>query len=374
MKLINHIVIITTTAFLLASPISNRNDMLNNQSADSEAAKTASLSCRDTDSIYNMNYEHDIGQAYLNVLLDRTEIFRHYSVSQDKLLKLTDYLHLLASETIYSISHFAVIDMNGDGVKDIILSVELPIISVGYISIVLIYEKGVVYSSFYTMRNMFDIKKDGTFFASFEPMAASGHWNVIQLQFSSGVFGYEEVRRSPNYYVFHKEFWSFAEEQDKKEDVEWVPYSTETIEEYFTTAWQTAAQQQSLPRYPPIDFPVEPSFEINGTPVIFPDQQPIGASPLVPVRGLFEAMGFTVDWNPDMRQAILKNNDNTVFIAEGSEIFTVSGMPYAHSHIPAQIINGRMMVGFRAVLESVGCTVGWDGERNTVVVTPAENE
>ena len=49
------------------------------------------------------------------------------------------------------------------------------------------------------------------------------------------------------------------------------------------------------------------SVTVDGQQVQFDDQQPviIDGRTLVPVRGVFEALGFDVDWDPSARQATL---------------------------------------------------------------------
>ena len=114
----------------------------------------------------------------------------------------------------------------------------------------------------------------------------------------------------------------------------------------------------------------EISVNINGQPVIFDGANPamIDGRTLVPVRGVFEAMGFYVNWNPDTRTATLTRYGHIVVIALDSNTFTTNGV--SHSlEVPAQLINGSTMLPIRAVLESVGYTLGWDDATRTVVIT-----
>ena len=113
-----------------------------------------------------------------------------------------------------------------------------------------------------------------------------------------------------------------------------------------------------------------PGIEINRPPVTFPDQQPAmqHGKTLVPVRIVFDAMGFAVNWSPETRQTILSNKEHTIVITENSTAFTANGVSHEFD-IPVQIMNGRTMVPVRAVLESIGYTVDWDGARNAVIVT-----
>ncbi|MCL2387772.1 MAG: endo-1,4-beta-xylanase [Defluviitaleaceae bacterium] len=109
--------------------------------------------------------------------------------------------------------------------------------------------------------------------------------------------------------------------------------------------------------------------EVDGRAVHFPAQGPVIADgrTLVPVRGVFEELGFIVNWNDQARTATLTRPSHTVIITIGSAIFTTNNMPQ-NLDVPAQIIGGSTMVPLRAILESVGYYVSWDAGRNTVVI------
>jgi hypothetical protein len=111
------------------------------------------------------------------------------------------------------------------------------------------------------------------------------------------------------------------------------------------------------------------SVTVDGQLVEFADQQPLIVSDrtLVPVRGVFEPIGFDVDWNSDTRQAILSSDEYHVILTIGSDTFTTNDN-LRTLEVPAQIINGRTMLPIRAVLESVGYHVYWDHANRTVVV------
>jgi hypothetical protein len=111
------------------------------------------------------------------------------------------------------------------------------------------------------------------------------------------------------------------------------------------------------------------SVTVNGEQVIFPDQTPVivDGHTLVPVRGLFEKLGFEVTWNGETRQAILTRNRQRIVITVDNDRFNSCGMGYSFD-VPAQIINGRIMIPLRAVLQTVGYTVGWDSDTRTVLI------
>jgi len=110
---------------------------------------------------------------------------------------------------------------------------------------------------------------------------------------------------------------------------------------------------------------------IDGQRVNFTDQQPIIVDnrTLVPVRGVFEQLGFTVEWSETSQTATLRDGKFIVMITIGREHFTVTDetqQDILSFDVPAQIINNRTMIPFRAVLESVGCAVNWDNATRTI--------
>ena len=113
------------------------------------------------------------------------------------------------------------------------------------------------------------------------------------------------------------------------------------------------------------------SIYIEGETLDFADQEPVilEGRTLVPVRGVFEELGFTVDWDGNAQQVTLSRYDFMVILTVGSETFTTNGETF-ELDVPAQIIAGRTMLPIRAVLESVGLYVGWSNRIVRVSVSP----
>ena len=109
---------------------------------------------------------------------------------------------------------------------------------------------------------------------------------------------------------------------------------------------------------------------IDGIPVDFEGQPPaiVDGRTLVPVRGVFEALGFYVSWYGPSQTVILAGDDHIVIISIGDDFFATNGVEFPLD-VPAQIIEGRTLVPIRAMLESVGYDVDWDESTNTVLVT-----
>ena len=114
----------------------------------------------------------------------------------------------------------------------------------------------------------------------------------------------------------------------------------------------------------------EINVTIDDIPVIFDGQGPaiIQGRTLVPVRGVFEELGFYVDWNQNELTATLTRDDFDIIITIGSDTFTTNNEVHPLD-VPAQIIDGRTLLPIRAVIESVGYFVDWCQPTSTVVIT-----
>ena len=108
---------------------------------------------------------------------------------------------------------------------------------------------------------------------------------------------------------------------------------------------------------------------VDGARLDLLDRQPVivNGRTLVPVRGVFQSLGFTVKWEQTTLTATLTSDANTVVIKEGDSFFLTNGTKY-ELDVPAQVINDRMMLPFRALIESVGYFAYWDADSVSVMV------
>jgi|GEM_PF-58772 len=104
--------------------------------------------------------------------------------------------------------------------------------------------------------------------------------------------------------------------------------------------------------------------------VAFEDQNPVvvDGRTLVPVRGVFEALGFDVNWNPATSQVTLTGSGDVIVLTIGSDVFTTNGVSNTLD-VAAQTIEGRTMLPLRLVLESVGMNLQWDAGTSTVLIS-----
>jgi len=119
--------------------------------------------------------------------------------------------------------------------------------------------------------------------------------------------------------------------------------------------------------------------KVDGQRVYFQDQEPIiiDNRVLVPVRGVFEQMGFHVCWAIYTRATYLTSAENFIIIPDGASFIGIAtGGVSSVSDVPpsllrTQLINNRLMLPLRAVAEAVGASVYWDSvNRIANIVTP----
>ena len=89
---------------------------------------------------------------------------------------------------------------------------------------------------------------------------------------------------------------------------------------------------------------------------------------LVPMRGIFEALGAEVSWDGDTRTVTGAKGDISVKLTIDS-IEALVNNEVIELDVPATIIEGRTYVPTRFVSESLGADVSWDGEKRVATIT-----
>lgn len=110
--------------------------------------------------------------------------------------------------------------------------------------------------------------------------------------------------------------------------------------------------------------------EINGKLVKFEDQYPIivNDSTLIPIRAVSETLGANVSWNGNNRSATIVKDGCEIVLSIDSDMVLVDGTEYQTIQAP-QIINNRTMVPLRFIAEAYNIDVDWDGETRTVIIS-----
>lgn len=95
---------------------------------------------------------------------------------------------------------------------------------------------------------------------------------------------------------------------------------------------------------------------------------------LVPVRGVFEYMGYTAEWDNNTKTATLTNPKKNIIITltNGENTFTVNNTSIT-PEVPQQIIEGKFMLPLRAVGEAVNAKVGWNNNTKTATINETNN-
>ncbi len=108
---------------------------------------------------------------------------------------------------------------------------------------------------------------------------------------------------------------------------------------------------------------------VDGRPLSF-DQSPLmqGGRVLVPLRGIFEALGAKVEWDAPSRTVRATSGDSSMMLPLGSRTATVNGGPVTLD-VPAAVVGGRTVVPLRFVAEALGAEVRWDGAARRVAIT-----
>lgn len=111
------------------------------------------------------------------------------------------------------------------------------------------------------------------------------------------------------------------------------------------------------------------TVRINGDNVIFDDQTPeiVDGRTLVPLRGVFDSMGFDVNWDESTRSAKISNSLNDITMTENIKRVTANARTIEIDVAP-QIMGGRLMIPLRAVAESINADVEWNESDRTVSI------
>ena len=169
-------------------------------------------------------------------------------------------------------------------------------------------------------------------------------WTGDEYYMNYGVFDYYN-----KYPISKSEFDNIRAQYPWKQNITWHP-----IDDY-ASLW-SELNANTIPVF------------VDGIQISF-DQQPIiqDDRTLVPLRGVFEALGATVYWNNDTRSVTAYKDGTTVELAIGSSTMYVNGQP-RYLDVAGQIINDRTMVPLRAISEAFGAIVYWDNDTRTVRV------
>ena len=111
------------------------------------------------------------------------------------------------------------------------------------------------------------------------------------------------------------------------------------------------------------------TVRLNGTPIEF-SQNPVIMNDrvMVPMRGIFESLGYSVEWNPSNKSVTAQKSGVIIQLRIGSMLSDINGEKYTLDS-PPFLLNGTTMVPVRFISEQSGSTVKWSAEEKTVFIS-----
>jgi hypothetical protein len=175
-------------------------------------------------------------EAYRSIL-QNTGLF--YSTDNKKEIYLQDFLSSGGSgyEAELNLTHFTVIDMDGDNISEVVLDLSFPGSEGSDLYEVLHYMNGTVYGYLIPYRGLEELKNDGTFMYS----NSAFDWGFAKLKFTSENYeynrsGYSEASDKGILFFLNnnpcteESFDKFRSEQEAKAAAVWFEFSQENIE------------------------------------------------------------------------------------------------------------------------------------------------
>src|SRR5258708_5582387 len=111
------------------------------------------------------------------------------------------------------------------------------------------------------------------------------------------------------------------------------------------------------------------NVRVNGERVRFYGAQPreVDGRVMVPLRGVLERMGATVNWDPASETVMARREGMRLRLPIGSNTATVNGQT-VNLDVPAMTIEGSTMVPLRFVSEALGANVVWMSSTQTALI------
>ena len=120
---------------------------------------------------------------------------------------------------------------------------------------------------------------------------------------------------------------------------------------------------------------------VFATPQVFVDGQGLvsDVSPtiengvtLVPLRAIFQSLGAEVNWDGTTQTVTATKSSTTVKLIIGQKTAYKNGNP-VDLQVPGKIVNGSTLVPLRFVSEALGAKVDWDGATQTITITSSQS-
>ena len=121
---------------------------------------------------------------------------------------------------------------------------------------------------------------------------------------------------------------------------------------------------------------------VDGTELTFDvPPQIIDDYTMVPMRGIFEALGYDVVWDEENKQIVANRNSQFIIMTLDEKAYlNITGGVKDMSKtdiqkyygkildVKPQLVNGRTLVPLRAIAEDSGCVVKWNNNTRTITI------
>ncbi len=93
----------------------------------------------------------------------------------------------------------------------------------------------------------------------------------------------------------------------------------------------------------------------------------INGRTMIPLRGAFEELGFSVSWDNQTSSATLKDGEHTIVMTQNSKTYYVDGVKYTTDVAP-QLVDGSMYIPLRTLGDKIGAKTSWDNTTETATI------
>jgi len=94
----------------------------------------------------------------------------------------------------------------------------------------------------------------------------------------------------------------------------------------------------------------------------------------IPLRGIFDKIGFSIDWNANTKTAVLKDDGITITAKENfMEINDNGNVILASEDMLPKLVNNYFMLPISAISLCTNAKIKWDSENKTVIITTNNN-
>ena len=117
--------------------------------------------------------------------------------------------------------------------------------------------------------------------------------------------------------------------------------------------------------------PSQPSIKIiidGETQTLAQKPTVIQGTTMVPFRSVFEKLGANVQWDSNSKKVTAQKEDTKIVLTIGNKVGYVNNTQ-VHLPVPAYVLNGNTMVPLRFISETLGASVKWDSQNDTITIT-----